>query len=201
MKCPFLYHKPPPKLFLWIPSASQPWTTCNYTSPDPPHQHLHLQDHLGKAAWTTAATISLYNQRISCLRGAHVHARHRSRSLDPNAVLYRNWLGQMVPFDGIWNFGEVFSSRMTWLYSADSIGEWFHPFIRDHHLILPHDCAQPHFRTSTRNFWTWKTSRFLHVQQTHRTRFPLSMCGMLWINVYKREFQFLTLLSNFAQLF
>lgn len=30
MKCPFLYHKPPPKLFLWIPPASQPWATFNF---------------------------------------------------------------------------------------------------------------------------------------------------------------------------
>ncbi len=28
-------------------------------------QHLHLQDRLRPATWTTAATIGLYNQRIS----------------------------------------------------------------------------------------------------------------------------------------
>ncbi|ROL52183.1 hypothetical protein DPX16_6060 [Anabarilius grahami] len=49
-------------------------------------QHLHLQDHLRPATRTAAATIGLHNQRISA---------------------------QMLTFDGVWNFGEVFSSRMN----------------------------------------------------------------------------------------
>ncbi len=41
IECPFLYHKPSPKTFqrVWqyIQPASQPQTTCNHTSPGPPH--------------------------------------------------------------------------------------------------------------------------------------------------------------------
>ncbi len=41
IECSFLYHKPPPKAFqrIWhyIQPASQPQTTCNHTSPEPPH--------------------------------------------------------------------------------------------------------------------------------------------------------------------
>lgn len=127
MKCPFLYHKPPPKLFLWITSASQPWTMCNYASPEPPHQHFHLQDHLRKAAWMTATTISLYNQKFSCtVSGDLMHMLSIGVWvwIWMKFFIVTNLSGQMVAFDGIWNFGEVFSSRMTWLYRADSMGEW-----------------------------------------------------------------------------
>ncbi len=41
IKLSFLYHKPSPKAFqriwLYIQPASQPQTTCNHTSPGPPH--------------------------------------------------------------------------------------------------------------------------------------------------------------------
>ncbi len=41
IECSFLYHKPSPKAFqrIWqyIQPASQPQTTCNHTSPGPPH--------------------------------------------------------------------------------------------------------------------------------------------------------------------
>ncbi len=84
-------------------------------------QLLHLQDRLRPATWTAAATIGLHNQIISAqtvrnhLREAHLHARRPHRGLDLTAVHRRNrleWL-QMLPFDGIWHFGEVFSSRMN----------------------------------------------------------------------------------------
>ncbi len=77
-------------------------------------QYLHLQDHLRPATRTAAATIGLHNQRVSAqpvrngLREAHLHARHPHRGLDLTAVCR-----QMLTFDGVWHFGEVFSSRMN----------------------------------------------------------------------------------------
>ncbi len=79
-------------------------------------QHIHLQDRLRPATRTAAATIGLHNQRISAqtvrnhLREAHLHARHPHRGLNLTAVRRR---GQMLTFDGVWHFGEVFSSRMN----------------------------------------------------------------------------------------
>ncbi len=86
-----------PKAFqiIWqyIQPASQPQTTCNHTSPGPPHiQHLHLQARLRPAA----ITIGLHNQIISAqtvrnrLREAHLHVRHPHRGLVLTAVRRRN---------------------------------------------------------------------------------------------------------------
>uniref|UniRef100_A0AAY5KSL3 Transposase Tc1-like domain-containing protein n=1 Tax=Esox lucius TaxID=8010 RepID=A0AAY5KSL3_ESOLU len=82
-------------------------------------QHIHLQDHLRPATWTAAATIGLYNQRISAqtvrnrLREAHLHARRPHQGLDPTAVCHRNrleWANSHI----IWRLAqEVFSSRMN----------------------------------------------------------------------------------------
>ncbi len=77
-------------------------------------QHLHLQDRLRPTTRTAAATIGLHNQRISAqtfrnrLREAHLHAHRSHRGLDLSAVRRR-----MLTLDGIWHFGEVFSSRMN----------------------------------------------------------------------------------------
>ncbi len=83
-------------------------------------QHLHLQDRLRPATRTAAATIGLHNQRISAqtvrnrLREAHLHARRPHRGLDlTEFVIVTDLSGQMLTFDGIWHFGEVFSSRMN----------------------------------------------------------------------------------------
>ncbi len=83
-------------------------------------QHLHLQDHLRPATRTAAATIGLHNQRISAqtvrnrLREAHLHARRPHRvSTWLQFVIVTDLSGQMLTFDGIWHFGEVFSSRMN----------------------------------------------------------------------------------------
>ncbi len=83
-------------------------------------QHLHLQDRLTPATLTAAATIGLHNQRISAqtvrnrLREAHLHSRRTHRGLDLTAVRRRNRLEwAMLPFDGVWHFGEVFSSWMN----------------------------------------------------------------------------------------
>ena len=83
-------------------------------------QHLHLQDRLRPATRTAAATIGLHNQRISAqtvrnrLREAHLDARRPHRGLDGLLfVIVTDLSGQMLTFDGIWHFGEVFSSRMN----------------------------------------------------------------------------------------
>ncbi len=76
-------------------------------------QHLHLQDRLRPATRTAAATIGLYNQRISAqtvrnrLRESHLHARCLHQGLDLTAVGRRNLSGQMLTFDG------MFSSQMN----------------------------------------------------------------------------------------
>ncbi len=61
-------------------------------------KHLHLRDHLRPATRTAAATIGLYNQRISAqtvrnsLREAHLHAGRPHPGLDLTAVRRRNRL-------------------------------------------------------------------------------------------------------------
>ncbi len=115
-------------------------------------QHLHLQDRLRPATRTAAATIGLHNQRISAqtvrnhLREAHLHARRPHRGLDLTAVPRRNNLsGQMLTFDDVWHFGEVFSSRMNaQRYRDEILRPIVVPFIHDHHLMLQHDNARPH---------------------------------------------------------
>ncbi len=57
----------------------------------------------------------------------------------------------------------------------------------------------PMLQGSVHNSWKLKTSQFLHDQPTRRICHPLSMFGMLWIDVYTSVFQFLPISSNFAQ--
>ncbi len=83
-------------------------------------QHLHLQDRLRPATRTAAATIGLHNQRVSAqtvrnrLREAHLHT-HRPHRVSTwlQFVVVSDLSGQMLTFDGVWHFGEVFSSRMN----------------------------------------------------------------------------------------
>ena len=44
-------------------------------------------------------------------------------------------------------------------------------------------------------------SQFFHGLHTHQTCHPLSIFGMLWIDVYNSVFQFPPLSTNFAQPF
>ncbi len=57
----------------------------------------------------------------------------------------------------------------------------------------------PMLQGSVHNSWKLKRSQFLHGQHTHRACHPLSMFGMLWIDVYDSVFQFLPISSNFTQ--
>ncbi len=69
IKCSFLYHKPSPKAFqrIWqyIQPATHPQTTCNHTSPGPPHPASSPPRSSETDTRTAAATIGLHNQRIS----------------------------------------------------------------------------------------------------------------------------------------
>ncbi len=82
-------------------------------------QHLHLQDHLRPDTRMAAATIGLLNQNISAqivrnrLRKAHLHARRPHWDLDLQFVAVTDLIGQMLTFDGVCHFGEVFSSQMN----------------------------------------------------------------------------------------
>ncbi len=83
-------------------------------------QHLHLQDHLRPATRTAAATIDLHNQKF-----LHKLSEMVSGKLICMLVILigvSTWLqfvavtdlsGQMLTFDGVWHFGEVFSSQMN----------------------------------------------------------------------------------------
>ena len=53
---------------------------------------------------------------------------------------------------------------------------------------------------SVHSSWKLKIAQFFHGH-THQTCHPLSMFGMLWINVYDSVFQLLPISSNFAQPF
>ena len=57
----------------------------------------------------------------------------------------------------------------------------------------------PMSQGSVHNSWKLKMSQFSHGLHTHQTGQPLSMLGMLWIDVYDHLFQFLSISSNFAQ--
>ncbi len=118
------------RIWKYIQLASQPQTTVTTPAQDLHIQHLHLQDHLRPATQTAAATIGLHNQRISAqtvrnlLREAHLHACRPYRGLDLTLS------GQMLTFDGVWHFGEVFSSRInpgfhcTWQMARQRV--WHH---------------------------------------------------------------------------
>jgi hypothetical protein len=64
-------------------------------------------------------------------------------------------------------------------------------------LMFQHDNALP--RGSVHNSWKLKMSQFFHGLHTHPTCHPLSMFGMLWIDVYDSVFQFPPISCNFAQ--
>ncbi|CDQ97472.1 unnamed protein product [Oncorhynchus mykiss] len=56
------------------------------------------------------------------------------------------------------------------------------------------------YREEVRDLARWcQDNTLLHGLHTHQTCHPLSMCGMLWIDVYDSVFQFPPISSNFAQ--
>ncbi len=82
-------------------------------------QHLHLQDRLRPATQTAAATIGLLNQRISAQTVRNETVSEKLICMLVVLIWVSTWLqfvivtdlsGQMLTFDGVWHFGEMFSS-------------------------------------------------------------------------------------------
>ncbi len=97
---------------------SQPQT--NHTSPGPPHPASSPPRSSETDTRTAAATISLHNQRISAqtvrnrLREAHLLLVVLIGVLTwLQFIIVIDLCGQMLTFDGVWYFGEVFSSQMN----------------------------------------------------------------------------------------
>ncbi len=85
-------------------------------------QHLHLQVRLRPATRTAVATIGLHNQRISAQTVRNLLVSGKLICMLVVLIGVSTWLqfvvvtnlsGQMLAFDGVWHFGEVFSSRMN----------------------------------------------------------------------------------------
>ncbi len=70
IECSFLYHKPSPKAFqrIWqyIQPASQPQTTCNHTSPGPPHP-ASSPPRLSETSHTDSGNLSAYSGKLICM--------------------------------------------------------------------------------------------------------------------------------------
>ncbi len=125
IECSFIYHKPSPKAFqrIWqyIQLASQPQTTCNHTSPGPPHPASSPP----RSSWDQPPGQLL--QQSVCITKEFLHKLSETVSGKLICMLVvliwvSTWLqfvvvtdlsGQMLTFDGVWHFGEVFSSRMN----------------------------------------------------------------------------------------
>ena len=139
IECSFLYHKPSPKAFqrIWqyIHPASQPQTTCNHTSPGPPHPACSPP-----RSSETSHSDSCWQQSV-CITKGFLHKLSETVSGKLICMLVvligvSNWLqfvtdlsGQMLTFDGVWHIGKVFSSRMNPGFHcsgqmADSVCGW-----------------------------------------------------------------------------
>ncbi len=124
IECSFLYHNPTPKSFqrIWqyIQRASQPQTTCNHTSPgstssiftskivwdQPPWQLLQQSVYITKEfLHKLSETVS---GKLICMLVVLI-----GLSTWLQFVVITDLSGQMLTFDGVWHFGEVFSSRMN----------------------------------------------------------------------------------------
>ncbi len=131
----FSTNKPSPKAFqrIWqyIQTAPQTQTTCNHTSPGPPHPASSPQRSSETDTQTAAATIGLQNQIISAqtarnrLREAHLHEAHRRPhwGLDLTAVCLRNrleWANAHIRWRlALWR-GVLFTDESQFsLYRAD----------------------------------------------------------------------------------
>ena len=73
------------------------------------------------------------------------------------------------------------------------------PFIRRHHIMFQNDNERSHVSRICAQVRKLKMSQFFHGLHTHQTCHPMSMFGMLQINVYDSVLQFSPISSNFAQ--
>ncbi len=124
IECSFLYYKPSLKAFqrIWqyIQLASQPQTMCNHTSPG-------SSIFTSKIVWDQP---QLLQQSVGIIFGITKEFLHKLLETVSGKLIcmlviligVSTWLqfivvtdlsGQMLTFDGVWHFGEVFSSRMN----------------------------------------------------------------------------------------
>ncbi len=117
IECSFLYHKPSPKAFqrIWqyIQPTSQPQTTCNHTSPGPPHPassppRSSETSHPGQLLQQSVCITKTFMHKLICMFVILIGV-----STWLQFVVVTDLSGQMLTFDGVWHFGEVFSSRMN----------------------------------------------------------------------------------------
>jgi hypothetical protein len=73
------------------------------------------------------------------------------------------------------------------------------PFIHRHPLMFQHDNALPHVARICTQFLEAENVPVLPWPVYHQTYHPLSIYGMLWINVYDSVFQFPPIFSYFTQ--
>ncbi len=121
IECSFFYHKPPPKAFQRIWQYIQPQTTCNHTSPGPPHpasspprssETSHPGQLLKQSVWITKEFLHKLSETVSgkliCMLVILIEV-----STWLQFIVVIDLSGQMLTFDGVWYFGKVFSSRMN----------------------------------------------------------------------------------------
>ncbi len=226
IECSFLYHKPSPKEFqrIWqyIQPASQLQTTCNHTSPGPPHPASSPPRSSETSHPDAAATIGLHNRRLwhfgevfSSRMNPGFHCTGQMADSVYGVVWVSGLLMSTLWIEWpmvVWGYG--MGRRMLWttntgafywciLNAQRSVTRSWGPLLGHSSTTITSCCSMimhgPMLQGSVHNSWKLKTSQFLHGQHTHRTCHPLSMFGMLWIDVYDSVFQFLPISSNFAQ--
>ncbi len=103
----------------YIQPASQPQTTCNHTIPGPPHP--------ASSPPRSSETSHKLLQQSVCINKAFLHKMSETVSgklicmlivligvsICLQFIIVTDLSGQMLTFDGVWHFGEVFSSRLN----------------------------------------------------------------------------------------
>ncbi len=124
IECSFLYHKPSPKAFqrIWqyIQPASQPQTTCNHTSRTSTSSIFTSKiiwdqtpgQLLQQSVWITKEFLHKLSETVSgkliCMLVILIGVSTWLRF-----VVVTDLSVKLITFDGVWHFGEVFSSRMN----------------------------------------------------------------------------------------
>ena len=109
----------------------------------------------------------------------------------------------MLTFDGHWHAVEVCSSWINPSFNctgqtALSWGQWLchsSATTTSGFSMIMHG---PMSQGSVHNCWKLKMSQFFHGLHSHQTYHPLSMFGMVLVDLYEIVFQFLPISSNFA---